>query len=70
MAPAFEQHPLGSLGLALPMLDWKRLGLEQGSARLGLVVSAMDFRDALFKALAGVDTQYNLSLQWQAKAQL
>jgi len=52
------------------MLGWKRLGLEQGSARLGLVVSAMDFRDALFKALAGVDTQYNLSLQWQAKAQL
>lgn len=64
--------PLGSLGLglALPMFDWKRLGLEQSSARLGLEVSAMDFRDALFKALAEVDAQYNLRLQWLAEAQL
>ena len=65
-------NPFGSLGLglALPMFDWKRLGVERDSARLGLDVAAMDFRDALFKALAEVDNQYNLRLQWQAEAQL
>lgn len=65
-------NPMGALGLnlTLPVLDWKRLGIEQDSARLALQISAMDFRDALFKALAEVETQYNNRRQWQADAEI
>lgn len=65
-------NPFSNLGLnlTLPMLDWRRLGWERDGARLGLEIAAMDFRDALFKALAEVDTQYNNRRQWQADAQL
>lgn len=64
-------NPFSSLGLnlTLPMLDWTRLGLERDSAQLGLEIAALDFREALFKALAEVETQYNNRQQWQADAQ-
>lgn len=65
-------NPLGSLGLglSLPMFDWKRLGLERDSARLGFDLATTDFREALFKALTEVDNQYNQRQQWLADAQL
>lgn len=65
-------NPMGALGLnlTLPVLDWKRLGIEQDTARLALQISVMDFRDALYKALAEVETQYNNRRQWQADAEI
>ncbi len=65
-------NPMGALGLnlSLPMLDWKRLGIEQDTAQLSLQIAVMDFRETLFKALAEVDTQYNNRRQWQADAEI
>jgi outer membrane protein TolC len=65
-------NPFGSLGLnvALPMLDWTRLGLERDSAKLAVRLADMDFREALFKALAEVEQSYVQRRQWQGEAAL
>ena len=65
-------NPFGNLGLnlALPVLDWKRLGLERDSARLNLETAELDFREALFKALAEVEQHYVQRRQWQAESEL
>lgn len=64
-------NPLGSLGLSLglPALDGKRLAIERSSAQLSLETAVVDFREAVFKALAEVERQYAQRSQWQADVQ-
>jgi NodT family efflux transporter outer membrane factor (OMF) lipoprotein len=52
-------QPLLSLAanLAVPLIDWRRLDLQQSSARTELELAALGLRDTLYKALVEVEGQ-------------
>jgi NodT family efflux transporter outer membrane factor (OMF) lipoprotein len=52
-------NPIANLGanLAVPLIDWRRLDLQQTSARTELELSALALRDTVQKALVEVENQ-------------
>ncbi len=52
-------QPLGSLAanLAVPLIDWQRLGLQRDASRTDLELAAVALRDTLAKALADIEAQ-------------
>ena len=52
-------QPLASFAanLAVPLIDWQRLGLQRDSARSELDTAALTLRDTLAKALADIEAQ-------------
>lgn len=53
-------NPIGSLGLglAIPLVDWQRAKAAREQAELQLQEAAITFREALYKALVEVETQF------------
>lgn len=53
------KQPVASLAasLTVPLIDWRRLELQQASAHSELEIAALSLRDTLYKSLAEVEAQ-------------
>lgn len=60
-------QPLGTLaaGLAIPLVDWRRLDLNRDLARTDLELAALALRDGLQRALADVEAQFTERVKLQ-----
>lgn len=67
------KNPVGSVSssLAVPLIDWRRLNLQEDIQHTELEISALQLRDTLAKAMVDVETRWveTARLERQAQAQ-
>jgi len=65
----FLRNPIGSVGasLSLPFLEWRQMNVDINIARNDYEQRVLEFKQALYKAMAGVDDALSLRAQLMAQ---